>query len=256
MRVHATTEQEAATKLRWFRSPVTPDGLDFSQASLNTCFNAADRHVATGRADELALAGRSVLTDEPIALTFADLTERAAKLAGIFRALEVAAGDTVVISLPDCVERVIGMLAVARIGANFLIAGDSGRQSGAVASYATAVLSNEPVQHDRCVRIGDAVDGEFDYRALMRSTAVSSAECVDVPAAAALRLAIVTPGGPLEAVCDNGSHAVALAQVALDEAADSRELAGAGRAIDHRAIDHPCRVIAPLLLGQPAILPD
>ena len=253
MRVHATTEQEAATKLRWFRSPVTSEGLDFSQASLNTCFNAADRHVATGRADELALAGRSVLTDEPIALTFADLTERAAKLAGIFRALEVAAGDTVMISLPDCVERVIGMLAVARIGANFLIGGGSGQQS---ASYATAVLSNEPVQHKRCVRIGDAVDGEFDYRALMRSTAVSSAECVDVPATAALRLAIVTPGGPAEAVCDNGSHAVALAQVALDASADSRELPGAGRAIDHRAIDHPCRVIAPLLLGQPAILSD
>lgn len=254
MRVHATTEREAASKLRWFRSPVTSDGLDFSQASLNTCFNAADRHVANGRADELALAGRSELTDQPVALTFADVTERAAKLAGIFRALEVAAGDTVVISLPDCVERVIGMLAVARIGANFLIAGDAGQQSvavAAVASYATAVLSNEPVQHDRCVRVGDAGHGEFDYRALMRSTAVASAECVDVAATAALRLAIATPGGPPEAVCDSGSHAVALAQLALDASADSPELTDAVR-----AVDHPCSVIAPLLLGKPAILPD
>lgn len=249
-------DRQAARRLRWFTSPITADGLDFSTATLNTCFNAADRHVATGLADEIALSGRSADTGEWLELDFADVTAQSAKLAGILRALEVGAGDVVLLRLPDCVERVIGMLATARLGASFLICesnvpdvatgvGDAtDTELGAAVAAARAVLSDRPVEHERCLRIGAGTGtAEFDYRALMRSTAVQPAECVAVPATAALRVRTEATSPHPRTVCDNGRHAVDLI-TAIDEGIGSAQAAGR----------HPCLAFAPLLLGRPSAL--
>lgn len=253
-------DRQAARRLRWFTSPITADGLDFSSATLNTCFNAADRHVAAGLADEIALSGRSADTGEWIELDFAEVTARSAKLAGILRALEVAAGDVVLLRLPDSVERVLGMLAAARLGASFLICergdgderddergGGDSHQGGTLESAlaaSRAVLSDRPVGHGRCVRVaGRGGTDEFDYRALMRSSAVQPAECVDVPAGAALRVRSDATSPRPRQVCDNGRHAVELIR-ALDDGLDP------SGAVEQ----HPCLAFAPLLLGRRADL--
>lgn len=238
-------DRRAARRLRWFTSPITAGGLDFSGATLNTCFNAADRHVAAGLADRIALSGLSADTGEWIELDFAELTAQSAKLAGILRALEVAAGDVVLLRLPDSVERVLGMLAAARLGASFLIwdGGADGAFEQALAA-SRAALSDRPVGHGRCVRVaGGAGTEEFDYRALMRSSAVQPAECVDVPAGAALRVRSDATSPQPQPACDNGRHAVELIR-AVDDGIDPS--AAAER--------HPCLAFAPLLLGRRADL--
>jgi propionyl-CoA synthetase len=91
---------------RWF-----PDG------TLNTCANALDRHVASGRGEQLALIWESPVTGRSAALTYRELRDRTARLAGALRGLGVEPGDRVLIYMPMVPEAVIGMLATARLGA-------------------------------------------------------------------------------------------------------------------------------------------
>lgn len=95
--------------LTWFRKPG-----DGRPGSLNLCFNAVDRHVVHGGADEPAL----LLAGGP--LDFATLLERIGALAGAFRALGVGPGERVVLALPDPTDLVIAELACARLGAVYV----------------------------------------------------------------------------------------------------------------------------------------
>ena len=94
-----------APMYRWY-----PDGV------LNTCHNALDRHLPE-RADQLALVHDSAYTGEVTRWTYADLTDRVARLAGGLASLGVSRGDRVVIYMPMVPEAVMAMLACARIGA-------------------------------------------------------------------------------------------------------------------------------------------
>src|SRR5213076_3119653 len=84
---------------------------------LNTCFNAVDRHVAGGRADQAALVYDSPVTGTGRTFTYRELRDEVARFAGVLRGLGVGTGDRVVIYLPMVPEAVIAMLACARIGA-------------------------------------------------------------------------------------------------------------------------------------------
>lgn len=97
--------------LTWFRKPG-----DGRPGSLNLCFNALDRHVVHGGADEPAL----LLAGGP--LDFAGLLERVGALAGAFRALGVGPGERVVLALPDPTDLVVAELACARLGAVYAAA--------------------------------------------------------------------------------------------------------------------------------------
>ncbi|SNC72273.1 propionyl-CoA synthetase [Kytococcus aerolatus] len=99
-------DDSAAPLYRWF-----PDG------ELNVCFNALDRHVIHGRADQVALVHDSPVTDSRREYTYAQLLDEVARCAGGLRALGVGKGDTVVIYMPMVPEAVIAMLACARLGA-------------------------------------------------------------------------------------------------------------------------------------------
>jgi propionyl-CoA synthetase len=243
----------ASQRLRWFRTPTPSGGSAVADGVLNTCFNAADRQVALGRADEVALSGPSVLDGQRVDLTFAELTEQAAKLAGILRALEVHAGDAVLLKLPASVELVIAMLAVARLGACYAIDDSPDLTADFAASFAAAVtdvvLPMTPlllVRGPHQKPDGDRAHEAFDYRSLMESSAIHPAECVEVAATTPLRLVRQSTGG-YQPRCDNGAHALALVQ-----AAQSIELSPAG--LDPRT-GHPCLAYAPLLIGCPAVLP-
>src|SRR3954462_12513067 len=78
----------------------------FPDATLNTCFNALDRHVAKGRADQAALVYDSPVTGTKRTYTYAGLLEEVAAFAGVLRGLGVAQGDRVVIYMPMIPEAV------------------------------------------------------------------------------------------------------------------------------------------------------
>uniref|UniRef100_A0A0N7ZAC5 Acyl-CoA synthetase short-chain family member 3, mitochondrial n=1 Tax=Scylla olivacea TaxID=85551 RepID=A0A0N7ZAC5_SCYOL len=84
---------------------------------LNTCHNAVDRHVAAGRGDQLAVIHDSPITGSLSSLTFSQLQEATARLAGALARLGVTRGDTVLIYMPMVAEAVVAMLAVTRLGA-------------------------------------------------------------------------------------------------------------------------------------------
>src|SRR3954470_1221547 len=91
---------------RWF-----PGGV------LNTCYNALDRHVARGRADQLALIHDSPLAGTIARFTYAELLREVQTLAAVMQDFGVAKGDRVILYMPMVREAVIAMLACARIGA-------------------------------------------------------------------------------------------------------------------------------------------
>jgi len=89
----------------------------FSGATLNTCHNALDRHVAAGNGGRLALIYDSPVTGAQKRFTFAELTQRVAVFAGALARLGVEKGDRVLIYMPMVPEAAIAMLACARLGA-------------------------------------------------------------------------------------------------------------------------------------------
>jgi propionyl-CoA synthetase len=91
---------------RWY-----PDG------TLNTCYNALDRHVVAGHADRTALIYDSPVTDTVRRYSYAQLLEQVAAFAGVLRGFGVEKGDRVVVYMPMIPEAVIAMLACARLGA-------------------------------------------------------------------------------------------------------------------------------------------
>lgn len=89
----------------------------FVGGCMNTCYNALDLHVETGRADQPALIYDSPVTDTKKVYTYRQLRDRVAKVAGILINKGVQKGDRVIIYMPMIPEAIIGMLACARIGA-------------------------------------------------------------------------------------------------------------------------------------------
>ncbi|QFT64233.1 propionyl-CoA synthetase [Roseivivax sp. THAF30] len=89
----------------------------FAEAKVNTCYNAVDRHVENGRGDQAAIIYDSPVTDTKYAITFAELQEQVARLAGALRAKGIEKGDRVIIYMPMIPETAVAMLACARLGA-------------------------------------------------------------------------------------------------------------------------------------------
>jgi len=86
-------------------------------AEMNTCFNALDRHVQAGRADQVALIFDSPVTNTIRKFTYKELLEQVSRFAGALRDLGIQKGDTVIIYMPMIPQAAIAMLACARLGA-------------------------------------------------------------------------------------------------------------------------------------------
>ncbi len=115
---------EAAKDITWFKEPEMV--LDSSKApfyrwfpggKMNTCYNAIDRHVENGRADQTAIIYDSPVTNTIKKITYKELQDMVATFAGGLASLGVTKGDTVVIYMPMIPEAAVAMLACARIGA-------------------------------------------------------------------------------------------------------------------------------------------
>ena len=89
----------------------------FTDAQVNTCWNAVDWHVLAGRGDQIAIIQDSPVTGTVTKLTYAELQTRVAGLAGALRAQGVTPGDRVILYMPMVPEAIIAMLACARLGA-------------------------------------------------------------------------------------------------------------------------------------------
>jgi propionyl-CoA synthetase len=116
--------REAAQQIDWLKpfdrvvdSSRSPFSAWFSGGELNTCYNALDRHVAGGRADQIALIYDSPVTGTVTKFTYREMLDRVSRLAGGLKARGVTKGDRVVIYMPAVPEAVIAMLACARLGA-------------------------------------------------------------------------------------------------------------------------------------------
>lgn len=83
---------------------------------LNAAVNCADRHVAAGRGEKVALYFEGEPGDR-VAVTYKNLQERVSQAANALESLGVVKGDRVVIYLPVLVETIVITLACARIGA-------------------------------------------------------------------------------------------------------------------------------------------
>lgn len=115
---------DAAKAVDWDRAPQKVlDDSDapiyrwFADAEGNTCYNAVDRHVDAGRGDQAAIIHDSPVTNSKTTITYAELQDRVARLAGVLAARGVDKGDRVVIYMPMIPQAVEAMLACARIGA-------------------------------------------------------------------------------------------------------------------------------------------
>ncbi|MEO1537226.1 MAG: propionyl-CoA synthetase [Pseudomonadota bacterium] len=89
----------------------------FTDGMVNTCHNALDRHVDAGRGDQVAIIYDSPITGRTDKISYANLRDRVALLAGALAARGIEKGDRVIIYMPMVPEALVAMLACARIGA-------------------------------------------------------------------------------------------------------------------------------------------
>ncbi|MGH1367025.1 MAG: AMP-binding protein [Maritimibacter sp.] len=89
----------------------------FADGLVNTCYNAVDRHVENGRADQVAIIYDSPITGKQDKITYAQLQDKVARLAGGLAAKGVGKGDRVILYMPMVAEALVAMLAVTRLGA-------------------------------------------------------------------------------------------------------------------------------------------
>ena len=115
---------EAAEAIDWDRKPTkalfdeNPPLYEwYSDGMVNACWNAVDRHVEAGRGDQVAIIHDSPITHSQRSLTYAELRERVANLAGALKAKGIEKGDRVIIYMPMVPEALEAMLACARLGA-------------------------------------------------------------------------------------------------------------------------------------------
>ena len=240
----------AADAIDWVKKPSKALFSDkaplyewFCDSEVNTCYNAIDRHVLNGRANQKAIIYDSPVTDTKYSITYSELHEKVATLAGALLAKGISKGDRVIIYMPMVPEGLISMLACARIGAihsvvfggfasnelavriddakpKAILAASCGIEPNRIVEYkplidaAIKLADHEPqtvviLQRTQCT--ADLIDGR-DYDWLEFQKTAEQAECVPVEGNHPVYLLYTsgTTGAPKGVLRPTAGHLVAL----------------------------------------------
>jgi len=112
-----------AKSIEWFRQPSTILSRNargyhewFGGGKLNTSYLCIDKHIIEGFGAQIAIIYDSPVTQSIEHISYYQLYEEVAKLAGGLAGLGIKKGDTVLIYMPMIPQAIYAMLACARLG--------------------------------------------------------------------------------------------------------------------------------------------
>jgi propionyl-CoA synthetase len=243
---------EAAKDIDWIIPPTKV--LDDSQppfykwfpgATMNTCYNALDRHVEGGRADQVAMHYDSPVTGTKRSFTYAEVLAEVRRLAGALVGAGVGKGDRVLVYMPMVPEAAFAMLACARIGAihsvvfggfapaevsariddakpKIILSASCGIEPNRVVAYKPFLVEGIARSEHKPEKVvvlqreagpAELGEGDVDWADFIATPAADAgADCVEVAATDPLYILYTsgTTGKPKGIYRDNGGHAVAL----------------------------------------------
>ena len=239
-----------AKEITWYKAPdkILDDSKKpfynwFTGGAINACYNCVDRHIENGKGEDIAIIYDSAMCKKVRKISYLELKQNVAKLAGALKGKGIKKGDRVIIYMPMIPEAVVAMLACARLGAihsvvfggfasselavriddcnaKAIIAGSCGLEPGRIVPYkplldeAISLAEHKPdfcIVYQRDELRADLIEGrDFDWNDLVSEA--DEADCVPVRGEDPLYILYTsgTTGQPKGVIRPVGGHLVSL----------------------------------------------